>query len=51
MITWRVKANGTYILCKDGVYWALTAKELFELKQVVKDIKNGTHLYHKEDTR
>lgn len=49
-ITYREK-NDKYILCKDGVYFALTPKQVIELKAVVQDIIDGTRKFYKEDAR
>ena len=49
-ITYREK-NDKYILCKDGVYFALTPEQVIELKAVVQDIIDGTRKFYKEDAR
>ena len=38
-ITWR-KVRDKYILCKDGVYFALTDTQVVELGECLEEIKN-----------
>lgn len=32
------KVNGKYVICKDGVYFALTDKQVLELAELLKEI-------------
>ncbi len=47
MMTYK-KVKGKYVICKDGVYFALTKKQLSELKRVINDIETGKKEYYRE---
>ena len=42
------ESKGKYVICKDGVYLALTKKQLQELKRVINDIETGKKEYYKK---
>lgn len=49
-ISYREK-KGKYIICKDGVYVALDINQVIEMEAVMRDIREGTRKFFKEDAR